>query len=108
MRNYTEILGKGEENAIETSVLMKMLGFNSERSLRKDISKARKEGQIILSSAKGGYYLPKDDKEVKEWIKKLTRQASSIFYILKHARIYLRENKNQYTIDDLRGPNNDL
>jgi hypothetical protein len=90
MRDYTAILHKGKENAIKTSVLMTMLGFESEQNLKREIARAREEGQIILSSVKGGYYLPQDNAEIEVWIKTLTKRAKTTLQTLENAKNYLK------------------
>lgn len=63
-------LGIGKENAKKLADLAKERG-NSIREQTKEIHDARKAGFVILSntdSEKGGYYLPKNIEEVKEYL----------------------------------------
>ncbi len=59
--NYGGILPRGKGNAVSAAALAERLGFSSVRTLQLDISEARETGILILSSAKGGYYLPCED-----------------------------------------------
>ena len=103
MRDYATILDKGKENAIKTNVLMDMLGFDSKQNLKREIAQAREDGQIILSCIKGGYYLPKDNAEIEEWINTLTKRAETTLYTLENAKKYLDNvysNNNMGNCDD--------
>lgn len=99
--DYTMILPTGKENAISTNELAVIMGFSDSRSLQADIAKSRNAGQIILSSTQGGYYLPKDDDEVQEFVAVLRARAINTFKALKSARKYLKEDKAQMSFDDI-------
>lgn len=100
--NYEFILPTGESNAILCRDLQRMMGFSSERQLRKSIEVARRSGQLIMSSAKGGYYLPKDRKEIEQYVRTLHKRAISILSVIKGAKDYLKygDGLGQMTIDD--------
>ncbi len=85
-----ELLPKGKENAISTQTLCKAAGFDNVRTLRSAVAKERKEGALIASSSKGGYYIPADDKELEEFVSILDRKARSIMVVLQPARKALR------------------
>lgn len=89
--DYTKVLKSGEQNATPTAELVKRLGLKSSRALRKDISEARAEGQIILSSAHGGYYLPGSRQEIQKFVCTYEAWAKSIFRALRSARKLLDE-----------------
>ena len=99
--DYTKILPVGKENAISTDELIVLLGFTDARGLQMDIAKARDNGQVILSSTSGGYYLPANDEEVREFIGALQARAIGTFRALKSAREYLKEDKAQMSFDDM-------
>ncbi|MGN0496200.1 MAG: hypothetical protein ACI4GW_08230 [Lachnospiraceae bacterium] len=101
MTDYTKILPTGKENAISTDELTVLLGFTDARALQTDISKARADGQIILSSTTGGYYLPANDDEVREFIGALQVRAIGTFKAIKSARKYLKEDKAQMSFKDI-------
>lgn len=68
--NILEILPTGAENATTQTELATM--FNcSKRELRAAIFEARRHGAVILSSpngVNGGYYLPKNNSEIRRYI----------------------------------------
>lgn len=99
--DYTKILPVGKENAISTNELTVLMGFSDSRALQSDISRSRDNGQIILSSTSGGYYLPANDDEVREFIGALRARAINTFRALKSAREYLKEDKAQISFDDM-------
>lgn len=106
--DYTVILPTGKENAISTNELAVIMGFGDSRSLQADIAKSRNAGQIILSSTSGGYYLPKDDAEVEEFVAVLRARAINTFRALKSAREYLSKDKSQMNFQDLEVMESDL
>ena len=86
-----ELLKPGKENKVSFEALMNATGAKSERELRKRIAEERKKGAIILSCAEGGYYLPNNRNEVEAYVNTMSKEARSIFYMLKSARKYLKE-----------------
>lgn len=99
--DYTKFLPIGKENAISSTDLCVLMGFESVRALQNDIAKSRNAGQIILSSTTGGYYLPKDDTEVQEFVEVLRARAINTFKAIKSAREYLKQDKEQMTMKDI-------
>ena len=98
--DYTTILPTGKENAISSADLTVLMGFETTRALQSDIARSRDAGQIILSSTQGGYYLPKDDAEIQEFIAVLRARAINTFRALKSAREYLQKDKEQMNLND--------
>ena len=78
--NFSEILGRGRENAIRADVLAAKLE-TTPRGLRSQIMKARDAGEIILYApgGYGGYFLPSDDPEAAQ-------KEMSAFYRVQVAR----------------------
>lgn len=99
--DYTKILPTGKENAVSSTELTILMGFENIRALQIDIAKSRSSGQIILSSTMGGYYLPADDEEVREFVEVLRARAINTFRAIKSAREYLKEDKNQINMDEM-------
>ena len=99
--DYTKILPIGKANAVTTNDLTVLMGFSDSRALQSDISRSRDNGQIILSSTAGGYYLPANDEEVREFVGALQARAIGTFRALKSAREYLKEDKAQMSFDDM-------
>lgn len=88
-----EALHIGKENAISAQDLCDCLKFNSIRDLQHEIARERKAGAVILSTCQdgGGYFLPGNDREVKQFIKTLENRAKNTFAILRSARRVLRQ-----------------
>ena len=84
-----EYLSKGKENAVSTPMLCDMTGLDV-RGLRAAVARERLAGEIILSSSRGGYYIPADRGEVEEFVKTLDGKGRSIMCALKSARRYLK------------------
>lgn len=88
-----KFLLEGRENAISSQKLADLLGCKSVRELQKIISKERAAGAVILSTAEngGGYFLPRNAGEIKEFIKTLESRGQNTLMALKSAREYLRK-----------------
>ncbi len=88
-----EALHAGKENAISAQELCDYLGFNSVRELQYEISRERKAGAVILSTCQegGGYFLPGNDGEVRQFIRTLENRAKNTFEALRSARGFLRQ-----------------
>nr|DAL96575.1 MAG TPA: Mga helix-turn-helix domain [Caudoviricetes sp.] len=93
-----EALYIGKENAISAQELCDCLGFNSTRDLQHEISRERKAGAVILSTCQegGGYFLPGNDREVRQFIKTLENRANNTFEALCSARRYLRQQESSH------------
>ena len=92
----TEFLKTGKDNAVPSKVLAKMIGCRNVRDLQTLISQERQQGAVILSTSRngGGYYLPADAEEVREFIRTLDTRARHTFLALRSARQYLKEIEN--------------
>lgn len=98
-----EALQTGRENAISAQDLCKYLGFNGVRELQHEIARERNAGAVILSTCQegGGYFLPGNDWEVRQFIKTLENRAKNTFAALRSARGLLRQ---QEVADDEQSP----
>lgn len=88
-----EALHTGKENAISAQALCDFLGFNSARELQHEIARERKAGAVIISTCQegGGYFLPSNDREVRQFIRTLENRAKNTFEALRSARSFLRQ-----------------
>lgn len=70
-------VGKG--NAVSRKTLTALTGL-SDRSVRGEIEKERRSGRLICShmEAGGGYYLPADEMEIREYYNAQTSRISSL------------------------------
>lgn len=96
-RMIIEFLKKGKQNAIPSKQLAKIASCSSVRELQALVSRERQQGAVILSTSRngGGYYLPSDADEVREFIRTLDARARHTFLALRSARKYLRELEEQ-------------
>ena len=92
----TEFLKTGKDNAVPSKVLVKKVGCGSVRDLRALVAQERQQGAVILSTSRngGGYYLPADAEEVREFVRTLDARARHTFLALRSARKYLKEIEN--------------
>jgi|GEM_PF-524979 len=98
-----EALHTGKENAISVQELCDYLGFNSVRELQHEIARERKAGAVILSTCQngGGYFLPENDREVRQFIRTLENRAKNTFAALRSARGLLMQ---QEVTEDEQSP----
>lgn len=87
------VLQEGKENAISAKELCDRLGFSSTRDLQYQICRERKAGAVILSTCQegGGYFLPGNNSEVRQFIRTLENRAKNTFAALRSARGFLRQ-----------------
>ncbi len=88
-----DLLPTGKCNAIDSQLLADLLGCKSVRELQSLIAAERAAGVVILSTCNdgGGYYLPANDQEVREFIRTLESRGKNTLAALKSARTYLKE-----------------
>lgn len=67
-------LKKGAENALSTAELIQLVGCSTPRCLQKLISSERENGELILSSTSGGYFLPDDGEKGRQEIQRFVDQ----------------------------------
>ena len=98
-----EALHTGKENAISAQDLCTYLGLNSVRELQHIICGERKAGAVILSTCQegGGYFLPGNEREVRQFIKTLENRANNTYEALRSARRFLRQ---QEVTEDEQSP----
>ena len=86
-----EVLPSGKENAVSSGALCGRLGFESVRELQKEIAREMAAGAVILSICHedGGYFLPGNIREVKEFIKTLENRGRNTLRALESARMLL-------------------
>jgi len=92
------LLPTGRDHAISTKDLMNMVGCESARELQKYIAAERKAGAVILSSTSGGYYLPANRLEIREFCKSLEHRAINTLAALRSAKKALEDTEGQQTI----------
>ena len=90
-----EVLKTGQRNALSPEYLAKRLNLGTVRALQKQVEKERREGAVILSTSipPVGYYLPENEREVRQFIRTLENRADNTLGALKSARAYLEKSK---------------
>lgn len=88
-----EALRTGKENAISAQELCTYLKFDNIRELQREIARERKAGAVILSTCQegGGYFLPGNDREVRQFIRTLENRAGNTYEALRSARKLLQQ-----------------
>lgn len=92
-----EALRSGKENAISAQELCTYLKFDNVRELQREIARERKAGAVILSTCQegGGYFLPGNNQEVKQFISTLENRAKNTFAALHSAKGLLRQQEEK-------------
>lgn len=92
-----ELLEIGEENALSPEYLKTLSGFSSVRAVQRQIERERAEGRVILSSTTppGGYYRPKTELEIRQFIQTLENRGIKTLLALEGARKMLAEMEGQ-------------
>lgn len=82
---------EGKQNAIKSRQLADLVGCKSVRELQEIIATERAAGSVILSTCQdgGGYFLPGNLREVKEFIVTLENRGKNTLLALKSAKAYL-------------------
>lgn len=82
MNDLIKLIPTGRENAILLQELARQTGI-SDRHIKAQIQRLRDQGNVILSSSAGGYFMPSKDaqglKEVNHFIAMMEQQAKSRF-----------------------------
>ena len=85
-----EALRHGKENAIQSKVLAKVLGFRTVRDLQKQIERERAAGYVIISDpCGGGYYLTEDPTELARFARTLNAGAMNTIKAAQSAQMAL-------------------
>lgn len=95
----SSLLPVGKENAISTVDLVACIGCSSARELQQYIARERKAGAVICSSTTGGYYLPANREEMKEFYRTLESRAHNTMIALESTKRALDECKWQQEME---------
>ena len=95
-------LKKGAENALSTTELVKLVGCSTPRRLQMLVSSERENGELILSSTSGGYFLPEDGEkriqEIQRFVDQLRARAINTLRAAAAAKRQLRIMEGQVKI----------
>lgn len=88
-----DLIPKGRENAILLNDLGRVTGLNT-RTVKRLVQDLRDDGEVILSSAGGGYFYPTEDErgleEVTRYINMMEQQAKSRFVRTRSAMQWVK------------------
>ena len=97
------LLPHGEENAIPTAALVQLAGAKTSRSPQGRIEAERQAGALILSTTKGGYFLPdageKGKQEINAYVRTLRARALNTLRTLRAARAALEQIDGQQEME---------
>ncbi len=85
----TDYLSVGAENAITSKELAKIYGCH-ERDITSSINALRKSGVLICSNG-SGFFLPKNDEDIKNFTRQMRSRITDMEKALKPAEDYLKE-----------------
>ena len=95
-------LKKGAENALSTTELVQLVGCSTPRRLQMLVSSERENGELILSSTSGGYFLPDDGEkgiqEIQRFVDQLRARAINTLRAAAAAKRQLRVLERQVKI----------
>lgn len=88
-----ELLPVGKENAISTMELVKLIGCGSSRELQQYIARERNQGALICSGSGRGYWRPKNQQEIKDFIRTMEARALNTLNATISAKQALKESE---------------
>lgn len=101
----SRFLPQGGKNAISTSELVRLTGCKSSRQLQKMVAEEREQGIPILSSCRGGYFLPEPGEagraEMVAYCRTLQARAINTFRALRAVRKLLSEPEGQEHLEEV-------
>lgn len=83
-----DYIPKGKENAVKCSQLAKIFKCN-EREITASVNSLRNDGVIICSGVKG-YYIPRDDEDIKNFVRQMRSRVREIQKAVKPSEEYLK------------------
>lgn len=89
-KDLMHVLNEGKENGISRKDLAEIFHV-SQRDITKAVTNARIQEHIIILSGNNGYYLPKNDEEVKEFYFHYRTMGINVLKGLKDTRLYLKD-----------------
>lgn len=91
------LLHTGAENGTTLRELVAATGLN-ERVVRLKIQQERKDGKLILSNNRDGYFLPECPEDVRRFARSMSRRAAEISSIARAAEAALADLTGQAQI----------
>lgn len=78
----------GKENAVKCSKLAEVFGCH-ERDITMSINTLRNDG-VIICSCSDGYYIPRNDEDIKSFVRQMNHRVAEIQKAVKPAEDYLK------------------
>lgn len=94
--SITDFLLPGKQNAVSSKKLAALMGCRTVRDLQKRVEAERRKGAVILSTSErgGGYFLPGNPLEVRQFIVTLRNRAKHTLVAVKSAEELLSQLEN--------------
>ena len=92
------LLHTGAENGTTLRELVAATGLN-ERVVRLKIQQERKNGKLILSNSRDGYFLPERPEDVQRFARSMSRRAAEIAGVARAAETALADMTGQECLE---------
>ena len=103
-QGVSAVLLKGAENAIRGADLVKIVGYRSDRRLRKLVAKEQRSGSPSLSSPSVGYFLPSEGnrgrEEAARFVSRMERMGGRRLGGLNAVQAILGQPEGQIRLED--------
>lgn len=96
--SISDLLHSGAENGTTLRELVALTGMN-ERVVRLKIQQERKDGKLILSNNRDGYFLPERPEDVRRFARSMSRRAAEIASIARAAETALADMSGQECLE---------
>lgn len=96
--SISDLLHSGTENGTTLRELVALTGMN-ERLVRLKIQQERKDGKLILSNNRDGYFLPETTEDVQRFARSMSRRAAEIASIARAAEAALADMSGQECLE---------
>ena len=96
--SISDLLHSGTENGTTLRELVALTGMD-ERLVRLKIQQERKDGKLILSNNRDGYFLPETTEDVQRFARSMSRRAAEIASIARAAEAALADMSGQECLE---------
>ena len=96
--SISDLLQTGAENGTTLRELVTLTGMN-ERAVRLKIQQERKDGKLILSNNRDGYFLPEGPEDVRRFARSMSRRAAEIAGVARAAETALADMSGQECLE---------
>ena len=96
--SISDLLHTSAENGTTLRELVTLTGMN-ERAVRLKIQQERKDGKLILSNNRDGYFLPEGPEDVRRFARSMSRRAAEIAGVARAAETALADMSGQECLE---------